>query len=123
MSQASWAVSPPIYRQLCQQVVNQILEGTLREGDALPSVRRLALELGLSPLTVLRGYRELLQAQLIEKRRGLGMFVRAGAGAALLGEERRRFLDGDWPRIRATIERLGLTAELLGEHAANAADP
>jgi GntR family transcriptional regulator len=105
----------PIYRQLRDRVVAMILEGTLKEGDALPSVRNVATESRINPLTVLKAYDELVAEQLVESRRGRGMFVRDGARELLLSGERKRFLEEDWPRIRATIARLGLkTEELLG---------
>jgi GntR family transcriptional regulator len=113
MNDTQWDNGQPIYRQLRDRVVAMILEGELRDGDALPSVRQVAAEFRLNPITVLKGYQQLVDEQLIEKRRGLGMFVSAGACAALLADERRRFLDTDWPRIRATIQRLGLSAEQL----------
>ena len=92
-----------------------ILEGLLKEGDPLPSVRNVAAEFRINPLTVLKSYQQLVDEQLVEKRRGRGMFVNAGAAQALRIEERRRFLEIDWPRIQATIARLGLSRdELLG---------
>jgi GntR family transcriptional regulator len=113
MSDTQWDEGQPIYRQLRDRVVAMILEGALRDGDALPSVRQVAAEFRLNPITVLKGYQQLVDEQLIEKRRGLGMFVSPGACAALLADERRRFLDTEWPRVRATIQRLGLSAEQL----------
>ena len=111
-----WNDTQPIYRQLRDKVVAMILEGTLADGDALPSVRNVAAEFSLNPLTVLKGYQQLVDEGLVEKRRGRGMFVTAGARAELLTGERRRFLEDEWPRVKATIERLGLDAgELLGE--------
>ncbi len=110
-----WDESLPIYRQLRDRVVAMILEGVLKEGDALPSVRSVAAEFRLNPLTVLRGYQQLVDENLVEKRRGLGMFVSTGARAALMKDERQRFLNEEWPKVRATIQRLGLSAaELLG---------
>lgn len=108
-----WDNSSPIYRQLRDRVVAMILEGVLKEGDPLPSVRNVAAELRVNPLTVLKGYQQLVDEQLVEKRRGLGMYVSPGASAALLNDERRRFLDQEWPRVRATIARLGLGSEEL----------
>lgn len=111
-----WDNSAPIYRQLRDRVVAMILEGVLKEGDPLPSVRNVAAEYRLNPLTVLKGYQQLVDENLVEKRRGLGMFVSSGATQALLAEERRRFLEVEWPRLRATIQRLGLsTQELLSD--------
>ena len=99
-----------------------ILEGVLREGDPLPSVRNVAVELRLNPLTVLKGYQQLVDERLVEKRRGRGMYICAGAAAALRTDERRRFLENDWPKVRAIITRLGLgVEELLRAPAAPAA--
>ena len=110
-----WEDSVPIYRQLRDRVVAMILDGILKEGDALPSVRSVASEFRLNPLTVLKGYQQLVDEHLVEKRRGRGMFVSTGAGAALLKDERHRFLEDEWPKVFATIARLGLSAsELLG---------
>ena len=111
-----WNDNQPIYRQLRDKVVAMILEGTLADGDALPSVRSVAAEFTLNPLTVLKGYQQLVDEGLVEKRRGRGMFVTPGARAQLLTGERQRFLEQEWPRVKATIERLGLDAEeLLGD--------
>ena len=116
-----WESNAPIYRQLRDRVVAMILEGTLKEGDPLPSVRSVATDFRINPLTVLKSYQQLVDEQLVEKRRGLGMFVSAGASSALHRDERRRFLEQDWPKVRATIERLGLSsAELLSIPAAQA---
>src|SRR5215831_13515821 len=103
-----WNDNQPIYRQIRDRVVAMILEGVLGEGDPLPSVRNVAADARVNPLTVLKAYQELADDGLVEKRRGLGMFVVAGARRLLLEAERRKFLAEDWPRIRATIERLGL---------------
>lgn len=90
-----------------------ILEGVLEDGDALPSVRSVAADYRLNPLTVLKGYQELVDEDLVEKKRGLGMFVKAGAQKQLLKDEREVFLREEWPRVHATIERLGLSAKEL----------
>ncbi|HVW70232.1 MAG TPA: GntR family transcriptional regulator [Steroidobacteraceae bacterium] len=119
-----WDDSQPIYRQLRDRVVAMILEGVLKEGDPLPSVRNVAAEFRLNPLTVLKGYQQLVDEQLVEKRRGLGMFVSTGARSALLKDERQRFLEEEWPKVYATIQRLGLsTADLLSNGAAASAGP
>lgn len=110
-----WNDSQPIYRQLRDRVVALILEGALKEGDPLPSVRNVAAEYRVNPITVLKGYQQLVDEELVETRRGLGMFIKPGARDLLLAGERQKFLDEEWPRISATIQRLGLTAEeLLG---------
>lgn len=108
-----WNDSQPIYRQLRDRVVAMILDGVLKEGDPLPSVRNVAAEYRVNPLTVLKGYQELVNEGLVESRRGLGMFINAGARKLLLEGERQKFLSEEWPRISATIHRLGLKAEEL----------
>jgi GntR family transcriptional regulator len=114
-----WNDSQPIYRQLRDRVVAMILDGVLKEGDPLPSVRTVAAEYRVNPLTVLKGYQQLVDEQLVEKRRGLGMFVNVGARNLLLAGERQKFLQDEWPRIQATIQRLGLNAEELLDVGAN----
>lgn len=113
-----WSDSQPIYRQLRDRVVVMILDGVLKEGDALPSVRSVAAEYRLNPLTVLKAYQELVDEGLVESRRGLGMFVNARARNRLLQGERQKFLSEEWPRISATIQRLGLEPEELLDAAA-----
>ncbi|MEX0975582.1 MAG: GntR family transcriptional regulator [Woeseia sp.] len=108
-----WSDDLPIYRQLRDRVVAMILEGALKDGDALPSVRNVAAEYRLNPLTVLKGYQELVEEGLVEKKRGLGMYVTDGARKRLLKDERQRFVETEWPRIAATIERLGLDLQSL----------
>ena len=104
-----WNDSQPIYRQLRDRVVAMILDGVLKEGDPLPSVRNVAAEYRVNPLTVLKGYQQLVDEGLVESRRGRGMFINAGARNLLLQGERQKFLGEEWPRIYATIQRLGLT--------------
>jgi len=108
-----WNDSQPIYRQVRERVVAMVLDGVLKEGDPLPSVRNVAAEYRVNPLTVLKGYQQLVDEGLVESRRGRGMFVNAGARNLLLEGERRKFLGEEWPRIHATIQRLGLNAEEL----------
>ncbi|MGK2857968.1 MAG: GntR family transcriptional regulator [Thermoanaerobaculia bacterium] len=110
-----WNDSQPIYRQLRDRVVALILDGVLGDGDALPSVRTVAADHRVNPLTVLKGYQELVDEDLVEMKRGRGMFVRPGAREKLLEDERRRFLEDEWPRIRESVKRLGLTVEELLE--------
>jgi GntR family transcriptional regulator len=110
---SEWNDSQPIYRQLRDRVVAMILDGVLKEGDPLPSVRNVAAEYRVNPLTVLKGYQELVDEGLVETRRGRGMFINAGAHARLLKGERQKFLSEQWPRIRATIQRLGLHPQEL----------
>ena len=108
-----WNDSQPIYRQLRDRVVAMILDGVLKEGDPLPSVRNVAAEYRVNPLTVLKGYQQLVDEGLVESRRGLGMFINAGARSLLLQGERQKFLTEEWPRVFATIQRLGLRAKEL----------
>jgi GntR family transcriptional regulator len=108
-----WNDSQPIYRQLRDRVVAMILDGVLKEGDPLPSVRNVAAEYRVNPLTVLKGYQQLVDEELVESKRGLGMFVKAGARHLLLANERQRFLTEEWPRVQAKIRRLGLKPEEL----------
>jgi GntR family transcriptional regulator len=108
-----WNDSQPIYRQLRDRGVHMILDGVLKEGDPLPSVRNVAAEFRVNPLTVLKAYQQMADEELVEKRRGLGMFVKPGARNLLLRGEREKFLAEDWPRIAATIERLGITQKEL----------
>jgi GntR family transcriptional regulator len=108
-----WNDSQPIYRQLRDRVVAMILDGLLNEGDPLPSVRTVAAEYRVNPLTVLKSYQRLVDEQLVEKKRGRGMFINAGARRQLLQAERERFLAEQWPRVYATIQRLGLKAQEL----------
>jgi GntR family transcriptional regulator len=108
-----WNDNQPIYRQLRDRVVAMILDGVLKEGDPLPSVRNVAAEYRVNPLTVLKGYQQLVDEGLVETRRGLGMFINMGARSMLLQGERQKFLGEEWPRVQATIQRLGLKAEEL----------
>ena len=105
--------SQPIYRQLRDRVITMILDGVLNEGDPLPSVRNVAAEYRVNPLTVLKGYQQLVDEQLVEKKRGRGMFINSGARNLLLQGERQKFLADEWPKIRATIQRLGLEPAAL----------
>jgi GntR family transcriptional regulator len=109
----NWNDSQPIYRQLRDRMVALILEGALKEGDPLPSVRAVAAEYRLNPLTVLKGYQQLVDEQLVEKRRGRGMYVSEGASKLLLKGERERFVNEQWPVVLATIHRLGLDPQEL----------
>jgi GntR family transcriptional regulator len=108
-----WNDSQPIYRQLRDRVVAMILDGILKDGHPLPSVRTVAAEYRVNPLTVLKGYQQLVDEGLVEARRGIGMFINTGARNLLLDAERQKFLGEEWPRIYATIQRLGLKAEDL----------
>src|SRR5947208_6686930 len=117
-----WNDSQPIYRQLRDRVVALILDGVLNEGDPLPSVRNVAAEHRLNPITVLKAYQELVDEQLVEKRRGRGMYINTGTRELLLRAEREKFLAEHWPRVFATIQRLGLTAEELLDAGRQAAD-
>jgi GntR family transcriptional regulator len=119
-----WNDSQPIYRQLRDRVVHMILDGVLNEGDPLPSVRSVAAEYRVNPLTVLKAYQQLVHEQLVETKRGLGMFVKPGARNLLLKGERQKFLAEQWPRVAATIQRLGITPkELLRAAATHRSSP
>jgi GntR family transcriptional regulator len=113
MMEREWNDSQPIYRQLRDRVVAMILDGVLKEGDPLPSVRTVAAEYRVNHITVLKGYQELVDEQLVESKRGRGMFINIGARNLLLRGERQKFLAEEWPRVHATIQRLGLKAEEL----------
>jgi GntR family transcriptional regulator len=114
-----WNDSQPIYRQIRERVVAMIIDGALKEGDPLPSVRNVAAEYRVNPLTVLKGYQELVDEGLIETRRGRGMFINVGARHLLLQSERKKFLAEEWPRVYATMQRLGLTPTELLDSAAD----
>jgi GntR family transcriptional regulator len=113
----TWSDNQPIYRQLRDRVVAMILEDALKEGDPLPSVRSVAAEYQINPLTVLKGYQSLVDEGLVEKRRGLGMFVREGARKSLMKNEREQFLKSEWPQILQRIQRLGLDLMELAREA------
>lgn len=113
MSGITWNDSSPIYRQLKELVVAMMLDGVLKPGDALPSVRQVAADYQLNPITVSRAYQELADERLVEKRRGLGMFVNEGAREQLLASERERFLQDEWPVVAERIQRLGLDPDRL----------
>jgi len=108
-----WNDVEPIYWQLKERTIAMILDGTLAEGDALPSVRTVASNFQLNPITVSKSYQALVDEGLVEKRRGLGMFVREGAFDQLVASERQRFLQTEWPATLNRIERLGLDVEDL----------
>lgn len=109
-----WNDKDPIFLQIRERIVSRILEGALVEEEQLPSVRRVASDLEVNPLTVMKAYQLLVDEEVVEKRRGLGMFVRGGAAERLLEAERRHFLDEEWPLLLGRILRLGLSpAELL----------
>ncbi|WP_374013652.1 GntR family transcriptional regulator [Pseudoxanthomonas koreensis] len=113
MSDIQWSDGAPIYRQLKERVVAMMLDGLLKPGEALPSVRQVAAEYRLNPITVSRAYQELADEGLVEKRRGLGMFVTEEAAATLRSSERERFLAEEWPAVAERIQRLGLSPEEL----------
>ena len=110
---AGWNDNTPIYRQLKERVIGMMLDGALKAGDALPSVRQVAAEYQLNPITVSRAYQELADEALVEKRRGLGMYVTEEAAKKLLVNERERFLTEEWPQVMERIQRLGLDLQEL----------
>lgn len=113
---AHWDENQPIYWQLRERTVAAILDGTLAEDKPLPSVRQVAVDFQINPLTVSRAYQSLVDDGLVEKRRGVGMFVKTGARARLLESERNHFLEEEWPRLAERIEQLGLDIEDLIRH-------
>ena len=116
---SEWNDTQPIYRQLRDLVVAMMLDGLLKDGDSLPSVRNVAAEYRVNPLTVLKAYQQLVDEGLVEKRRGLGMYTTTGARERLLADERQRFLAEQWPQILASIQRLGLKPDELLRATAN----
>lgn len=110
---ATWHDNAPIYRQLKEKVIGMMLDGLLKPGDALPSVRQVAADFQLNPITVTRAYQELVDETLVEKRRGLGMYMTEGARDKLLASERQRFLHEEWPAMLARIARLELDVREL----------
>jgi len=110
---AGWNDNTPIYRQLKDRVIGMMLDGALKAGDALPSVRQVAAEYQLNPITVSRAYQELVDENLVEKRRGIGMYVTEGASEKLLASERERFVREEWPAMVERIRRLGIDIEQL----------
>lgn len=119
----TWNDSTPIYRQLRDRVVAMILDGVLKPGEALPSVRQVAADFQINPITVSKSYQELVDENLVEKRRGLGMFVSEGAREALLTSERERFLREEWPLLRARLQRMGLDLDSLLREASKHGEP
>jgi GntR family transcriptional regulator len=110
---SQWNDSQPIYWQLKERTVAMILDGTLAEGGALPSVRTVASDFQLNPITVSKSYQALVDDELVEKRRGLGMFVREGARRKLMESERDKFLNEEWPAMVTRIQQLGLDTNKL----------
>jgi GntR family transcriptional regulator len=108
-----WNDNAPIYRQLKERVIGMLLDGVLKPGDALPSVRQVASDYQVNPMTVARAYQELVDATLVEKRRGIGMYVTDGARDKLLASERERFIQEEWPALLERVRRLGLDLEQL----------
>lgn len=108
-----WNDNLPIYLQVKDRVVGMMLDGILKAGDALPSVRQVAAEYQLNPITVSRAYQELVDDHLVEKRRGIGMYVTEGASEKLLASERERFVRDEWPAMVERIRRLGLDLDIL----------
>ena len=118
-----WNDSTPIYRQLKDRVIGMMLDGALKPGDALPSVRQVAADFQLNPITVSRAYQELVDDHLVEKRRGIGMYVIEGASEKLLASERERFVRDEWPAMVERIRRLGLDLDQLLSNAKDGGAP
>jgi len=108
-----WNDTQPIFLQIRQQLIEMVLKETIPEGEALPSIRQIAMDLSVNPLTVTKAYQSLVDLGVVEKKRGLGMYVAKGARAKLLAHEREKFLAQDWPRIRVQIEALELNLKDL----------
>ena len=113
MTAIQWSYGAPIYRQLKDKLVGMMLDGFIKPGDALPSVRQIAAEYQLNPITVSRAFQELADEQVVEKRRGLGMYMSENARNQLLSSEKQRFMQDEWPQIAERIQRLGITIEQL----------
>ena len=111
--QKDWNDNQPIYRQLRERVIALILDEVLHDGDALPSVRNVSSEYRVNPITVSKAYQTLVDDNLVEKKRGLGMFVQTGARGMLLESEKKKFLEQEWPEIMSRISRLGLSSKEL----------
>jgi len=105
--------SQPIFLQIRQRVVEMILKKAVGEGEALPSVRQIATDLSVNPLTVTKAYDGLVDIGVVESRRGMGMYVNPGAREKLLAHERQKFLAEDWPRVMAQIKALELDPAAL----------
>jgi DNA-binding transcriptional regulator YhcF (GntR family) len=111
-----WNDTQPIFMQIRQQIIELILKGTIAEGDAVPSIRQIAADLSVNPLTVTKAYQSLVDTGVVEKKRGLGMYVTKGARAELLKREREKFLAEEWPQIAQRIGALGLDMkDLIGK--------
>jgi GntR family transcriptional regulator len=110
---SGWNDNTPIYRQLKERVIGMMLDGVLKAGDPLPSVRQVAAEYQLNPITVSKAYQELVDDHLVEKRRGIGMYVTEGASEKLLASERERFMREEWPAMLERIRRLGIDPAAL----------
>ena len=113
MTDIQWRDDAPIYRQLKERVITMMLDGQLKPGEPLPSVRQIAADYQLNPITVSRAYHELVDEQLVEKRRGVGMYMTTDANDRLLASERERFLTQQWPEVLERIARLGLSLDDL----------
>lgn len=118
MMTPGWNEHTPIYRQLKEKVLEMMLDGDLKAGDALPSVRQVAADYQLNPITVSKAYQELVDDNLVEKRRGIGMYMTEGASEKLLASERERFMREEWPAMVERIRRLGLNVDQLLRSAA-----
>ena len=119
MTAIQWSDGAPIYRQLKERVIAMMLDGELKPGDALPSVRQVAADYQLNPITVSKSYQALVDEGLVEKRRGLGMFVCEGARQTLIDSERQKFIEEEWPAMVARIDQLGMDLEDLLRQARN----
>lgn len=104
----TWSEDTPIYRQLVEEMIARILDQTYREGELMPSVRQLAIEYGVNPLTASKAYQELAKYDLTEKKRGIGLIIKDAARVTLLKHQQKEFLRSEWPQILERMERLEL---------------
>ena len=110
-----WNDNSPIYQQLRDRIISLIIEGELKEGEAVPSVRQVAGDYRINHLTVAKAYQELMAEGLLEKRRGIGMFVIEGAQQKLLEKEQEKFLNNEFPQLLDRIRRLGISRQTIIE--------
>jgi len=113
MTRIKWNDQQPIFKQLKEKVIELIIDKEVSEGEAVPSVRQVAADYQINPLTVSKAYQELVDESILEKRRGLGMFVTEFAREKLLESEKRQFLEVEWPKMLMRVERLGLSIQSL----------
>lgn len=117
--QVTWNDNTPIYQQLRDRIVTLIIEGRLQEGEAVPSVRQVSSDYRINHLTVAKAYQELMSEGLLEKKRGIGIFVLTGARRKLLEQEREKFQKSEFPDLLKRIRRLGISRQQITDMIAN----